>query len=174
MHVWGRSGAGAEAEAAAAAPLLVPELDPDAADARFPDGSPTLDSGKPYTRDLPYGWEYLMEARARSKADAPCRTWTLPTLLFRRQLQIQLEASEMRLHMSATEGVSENSADSAPCACAEPVRPSARAIRPSRHHRATVRLPCHHQQMSHSHAFCCATEGVSRLAHMLVIVCAKK
>lgn len=63
VHVWGRSGPGAEAEAAAAMPLLVPELDPDAADARFPDGSPTLDSGKPYTRDLPYGWEYLMEAR---------------------------------------------------------------------------------------------------------------
>ena len=72
MHVWGRSGAGAEAEAAAAAPLLVPELDPDAADARFPDGSPTLDSGKPYTRDLPYGWEYLMEARAHIWADALC------------------------------------------------------------------------------------------------------
>ncbi len=30
-------------------------------DARFPDGSATLDSGKPYTRDLPYGWDYLME-----------------------------------------------------------------------------------------------------------------
>ncbi len=61
VHVWGRSGPGAAAEAAAAAPLLVPELDPDAEDARWPDGSPTLDSGKPYTRDLPYGFEYLME-----------------------------------------------------------------------------------------------------------------
>ncbi|KAK9832649.1 hypothetical protein WJX81_007195 [Elliptochloris bilobata] len=61
VHVWGRSGPGAEEEAAAATPLLGPELDPNTADARFPDGSPTLDLGKPYTRDLPYGWEYLME-----------------------------------------------------------------------------------------------------------------
>ena len=88
VHVWGRSGAGAEAEAAAAAPLLVPELDPDAADARFPDGSPTLDSGKPYTRDLPYGWEYLMEARAHHMAQCRCR------------IQIYLSASVFSLCIS--------------------------------------------------------------------------
>lgn len=61
LHVWGNAGADAAVEAAARPPLLVPELDPDAAAAVMRDGSPTLDSGKRYMRDLPYGFDFLVE-----------------------------------------------------------------------------------------------------------------
>jgi len=61
LHVWGNAGADAAAEAAARPPLLVPELDPDAAAAVMRDGSATLDSGKRYMRDLPYGFDFLVE-----------------------------------------------------------------------------------------------------------------
>ncbi|EIE23397.1 hypothetical protein COCSUDRAFT_47272 [Coccomyxa subellipsoidea C-169] len=61
LHVWGEAGAEAAEEAARRPPVLIPELDPDAADAVMRDGSPTLDSGKRYIRDLPYSYDFLVE-----------------------------------------------------------------------------------------------------------------
>jgi phenylpropionate dioxygenase-like ring-hydroxylating dioxygenase large terminal subunit len=61
LHVWGSSGAAAAEEAARQPPLLIPELDPDAEAAVLRDGSPTLTSGHKYVRDLPYGWDFLVE-----------------------------------------------------------------------------------------------------------------
>jgi len=160
VHVWGRSGPGAAAEAAAAAPLLVPELDPDAEDARWPDGSPTLDSGKPYTRDLPYGFEYLMEARARPaplrprparprRGAAPhARALPLPRLA-----PTVPGAPGLRSGAggSASSGSARRSPLLAPCshgraARAESLRPGARPVRAPRHHRpAGGRRAGHHR-----------------------------
>ncbi len=61
LHVWGEAGAEAAEEAARRPPVLIPELDPDAADAVMRDGSLTLDSGKRYMRDLPYSYDFLVE-----------------------------------------------------------------------------------------------------------------
>ena len=61
LHIWGACGLSAAADAAKAPPMLVPELDPDSEQPIFRDGSPTLDSGKRYVRDMPYDWDYLVE-----------------------------------------------------------------------------------------------------------------
>ena len=61
LHVWGNAGADAAQEAARRPPVLIPELDPDAAGAVMRDGTPTLDSGKRYMRDLPYSYDFLVE-----------------------------------------------------------------------------------------------------------------
>lgn len=61
IHVWGDCSPGAALEAARKPLLLIPELDPDSETAVLRDGSPTLDSGKRYVRDLPYGWDFLVE-----------------------------------------------------------------------------------------------------------------
>ncbi len=61
LHVWGNAGADAAKEAARRPPILIPQLDPDAAGAIMRDGTPTLDTGKRYMRDLPYSWDFLVE-----------------------------------------------------------------------------------------------------------------
>ena len=61
LHVWGDSGPSAAADAAQAPLMLVPQLDPNSEEPILRDGSPTLDSGKRYLRDLPYGWDFLVE-----------------------------------------------------------------------------------------------------------------
>ncbi|BDA47256.1 Protein TIC 55, chloroplastic [Coccomyxa sp. Obi] len=61
LHVWGNAGADAAEEAARRPPILIPQLDPDAAGAIMRDGTPTLDTGKRYMRDLPYSYDFLVE-----------------------------------------------------------------------------------------------------------------
>ncbi|CAL5224847.1 g7603 [Coccomyxa viridis] len=61
VHVWGDGSPAAFIDAAAKPPMLVPELDPEAESAVLRDGTEPLNAGKRYLRDLPYGWDFLVE-----------------------------------------------------------------------------------------------------------------
>ncbi|CAL8472283.1 g11825 [Coccomyxa elongata] len=60
LWVWGDCGGGAVAESAAAAPLLIPELDPNDT-GQASDGGPVIAAATRYARDLPYSWDVLVE-----------------------------------------------------------------------------------------------------------------